>query len=158
MMYLNVPLHLAAPLPKNADDKYAHIHGTIALKLFLHTIKNSSEMVRLFSMEIMPHRLADLEPMSLNSQCILVHYIWLVFSRFDHRPNDTRTLDRPTWCYNYPPYRTPLSYRTAYLFDWKSPRLHDQETRRKREREKKGNERASAHKNIYTVWLVNRSF
>lgn len=146
MMYLNVPLRLAVPLQKNADGKYEHTHGTIVSKLFLHTIESSSEMERLFSMGIMPHRLADLEPMSLNSQCILVHYIWLVSSRFDRRPNDTHTLDRLTWCYNYPLYKTPLSCRTAYLFDWKSRRLQEKERRRK-------NRHTHKHTNI---WLVSR--
>lgn len=96
MMYWDGPLRLAEPLRRNADDKYAHTHETIALELFLHTIENSSEMVHLFSMEIMFHRPADPAPMSLDNQYILVHYIWLAFSPFDHPPNGIRILDRPT--------------------------------------------------------------
>lgn len=104
-MYLDVPLRLVAQPLKNADDKCARTHGTIAWEWFLHMLENSSEMVRQFSMEITFHRLVDLVPvqserdkrnrnkltqpqsdggvfelcghipMSLDSQCILVHYI-----------------------------------------------------------------------------------
>lgn len=117
------PLRLAAPPLGNVDDICGHRRGTIASISSWQWLGNFSETVRQFSMETEFRRPIDLAPMSSDSQCILVHCIWWVFSLFGRPPNGIRTLVRLTLCCNCLPYRILLLCRTACWFDWKSQPL-----------------------------------
>lgn len=125
-MYLDEPPRPIGPLLRNADDRYGRRLGIAASELFLHSIGNSLEMVCQFSTEITFRHPADLVPMSLNNQCILVHYTWLVSLQFVHRPNGTRILVLPTLCYSSLLCKIQLSFRITYWFDWKNPQLFNE--------------------------------